>query len=93
MAVDTTEMRPGAEANFYSKQTGRSHIILMNGFHLSGQIKTVTEEAVAFIDEHDGVEKLVYKHAISTVSPLGQSTTKRPGYDLPKTLPDFEKMK
>lgn len=51
----------------------KSHVrlITVNGFQMTGRIKDQDDRAV-LIKEDGGVEKLVYKHAISTI----ESTTR-----------------
>ena len=41
-------------------------LITVNGFQMTGRIKDQDDRAV-LIKEDGGVEKLVYKHAISTI--------------------------
>lgn len=43
-------------------------IYLVNGFQLKGTVKGFDNFTV--ILEHDGKQQMVYKHAISTISPL-----------------------
>ena len=47
---------------------GKAHVrvIVTNGYQMTGRIKDQDDRAV-LIKEDGGVEKLVYKHAISTV--------------------------
>lgn len=46
-------------------------IFLMNGFQMKGRIKDFDDMSV--IIETDGTEQLVFRHAISTIRPLGGS--------------------
>jgi host factor-I protein len=48
-------------------------IYLINGFQLRGVVKGFDNFTILI--ENDGKQQLVYKHAISTITPLKQVTT------------------
>ncbi len=51
-------------------------IYLVNGFQIRGLVRGFDNFTV--IIENDGKQQLVYKHAISTISPVGSITIMQP---------------
>lgn len=59
------------------EQQTPSTIFTINGFQVRGVIKDYDE--VSILIENDGVEQLVYKHAISTIAPYQKDEERKPG--------------
>ena len=61
------------EQNFINdliNSRANARVITINGFQIRGRI--VEQNAEAVIIKADKVEKLVYKHAISTIEPVSE---------------------